>query len=65
MRRFAFFSAALLVLIIIGSLPGKGATHVKSAVNSACVCLPSRAGLMLRSITNAAAVTTIPAHAQR
>ena len=64
MRRFALFSAALLVLIIIGSLPGKGATKITN-VKSACVCLPSRAGLMLRSITNAAAVTPTQAHGQR
>jgi hypothetical protein len=61
MRRFAIFSAALLVLIIIGSLPGKGATKVKSA----CVCLPSRAALLVRSITNVAAVTTTHTQAQR
>lgn len=63
MRRFAFFSAALLVLVIIGSLPGKGATGTK--VKSACVCLPSRAGLMLKSLTNVAAITTTQTHAQR
>jgi len=62
MRRFALFSAALLVLIIVGSMPGKGATATK--VKSACVCLPSRAGVMLKSLTNVAVVATTQTHVQ-
>jgi hypothetical protein len=61
MRRFAFFSAALLVLVIIGSVPGKGSRLDKSM----CVCLPSRAALMLRSMTNVSAITVKPETAKR
>ncbi len=51
MRRFALFSVALLVLVIIGFQPSKGATAAKKSV---CVCLPSRAALLLKSMTNVA-----------
>jgi hypothetical protein len=61
MRRFALFSAALLLLVIIGSLPGKGSGLKKSV----CVCLPSRAALMLRSMTNMAAIKTTPVAAKQ
>jgi hypothetical protein len=54
MRRFALFSTALLVLVIIGSLPWKA--H-GSSVKSMCVCLPSRAALMLKSMTNVSVIT--------
>jgi hypothetical protein len=58
MRRFALFSAALFVLIAIGSQPSKGVGLKKSA----CVCLPSRAGLILRSMTSVSVIarTQVP-----
>jgi len=61
MRRFALFSAALLILIIIGSQPSKGSGLKKSM----CVCLPSRAALILRSMTSVSAITTTQAPAKR
>jgi hypothetical protein len=58
MRRFALFSAALLILIAIGSQPSKGA----GLKQSMCVCLPSRAGLILRSMTSVTVIarTQVP-----
>jgi hypothetical protein len=53
MRRFALFSAALLVLVVIGSLPWNGRKLNKSM----CVCLPSRAALMLKSMTTVSTIT--------
>jgi hypothetical protein len=45
MRRFAIFVAIFLVIVAIGSQPRRaGATD-----NSICVCIPSRAGLLLKS----------------
>jgi hypothetical protein len=59
MRRFALFSAALLILIVIGSQPSK-AGGLKESV---CVCLPTRAKLILRSMTGGSvmAKTQVPA----
>jgi len=54
MRRFALFSIALLVLIIIGSQPSKGGGLKKSM----CVCLPSRAAFILKSMKGAPVITT-------
>ncbi|HUN82425.1 MAG TPA: hypothetical protein VMV81_13055 [Phycisphaerae bacterium] len=65
MRRFALFSTALLVLVIIGSVPWKAGGLNKSVNKSMCVCLPSRAALMIKSITNVSAVTVKPAVAKR
>lgn len=56
MRRFAFFSAALLVLVIIGSVPWKAHGLDKSA----CVCVPTRAAMILRSMTTLSVVQTTP-----
>jgi hypothetical protein len=47
-RRLAIFIAVLLVIVAIGSQPGRGASTSKSA-NSVCVCVPTRAGLLLKS----------------
>jgi hypothetical protein len=54
MRRFALFSAALLVLVVIGSQPWKADAQKKSV----CVCLPSRAAVILRSMTNVSLIRT-------
>ena len=61
MRRFALFSAALLVLVLVGSQPWKGSRINKSM----CVCLPSRAALMLKSMTSVSVITTAPASAKQ
>jgi hypothetical protein len=45
MNRFALFVAALLIIVAIGSQP----RHSSRASTSVCVCLPSRAGLLLKS----------------
>jgi hypothetical protein len=47
MRRLALFTVALLILVGIGSRPW----HGSSSRHSMCVCLPSRAALMLKSMT--------------
>jgi len=54
MRRFTLFSAALLVLIIAGSVPWKA----RGLSKTACVCVPARAALMLRSMTTLSVVKT-------
>jgi hypothetical protein len=52
MRRFAIFSTALLVLILIGFQPrAAGRTSHKESV---CVCMASRASLMMKSLTTLA-----------
>jgi hypothetical protein len=53
MRRFAIFAAVLLVVVVAGSQPWKA----NSSKASWCVCLPSRAGLLLKSMTNTATNT--------
>jgi hypothetical protein len=57
MRRFAIFAAVLLVIVAIGSRP----VHRVSAKGSFCVCLPSRAGFILKSMANRSSVTTVHA----
>lgn len=59
MRRFAFFSAALFILVAIGSQPSKGG----GLKESVCVCLPTRAKLILRSMTSKSVIarTQLPA----
>ena len=48
MRRFAIFAAVLIVIVAVGSRPA----HRGSTKGSFCVCLPSRAGLILKSMVN-------------
>jgi hypothetical protein len=45
MRRFALFVAALIIIVAIGSQPRHGSSQDKSV----CVCIPARAGLILKS----------------
>jgi hypothetical protein len=45
MRRFALFVAAFLIIVAVGSQTGRGSVTNKSM----CVCIPSRAGLLLKS----------------
>ena len=54
MRRFAIFATVLVLVVIVGSLPWNGRA---SAKDSWCVCLPSRAALMVRSLTSTASIT--------
>ena len=44
MRRFALFVAALIIIVAIGSQPRHGDRN-----KSICVCIPARAGLILKS----------------
>lgn len=60
MRRFVLFSAALFILVAIGSQPSKGG----APKNSVCVCLPTRARLILRSMTNVSVITRTQAPAK-
>lgn len=53
MRRFAIFATVLLAVVIAGSQPWKA-----SPKKSWCVCLPSRAGLILKSFTHSASTNT-------
>ena len=61
MRRFAIFAAVLTVIVALGSLPA----HHLSAKGSVCVCVPSRARLMLKSMVNRSTVTTVHAASVR
>ena len=45
MSRFALFTVALLVLVAIGSQPRYGG----SSLESMCVCVPTRAKLIMKS----------------
>jgi hypothetical protein len=54
MRRFAIFAAALFLLVAVSAQPW-GANAQKRSI---CVCLPSRAGLLLKSMTMSAATRT-------
>jgi hypothetical protein len=48
MSRFALFTVAFFVLIAIGSQSGQGGSLNRS-IKSMCVCVPTRAGLMMKS----------------
>ena len=48
MNRLALFTVALLIVVAIGSESGKSGSLTKS-MNSMCVCVPARAGLMMKS----------------
>jgi hypothetical protein len=52
MRRFAIFATVLAILVVVGSQPWGAAASKKSF----CVCVTSRAGLILRSMKNRSAV---------
>jgi hypothetical protein len=44
-RRLAIFGAIFLIIVAIGAQPRR----VEAASQSICVCIPSRAGLLLKS----------------
>jgi hypothetical protein len=46
--RFALFTVALLVIVFVGSQPRQGMSLTKS-IDSMCVCVPARAGLIVKS----------------
>ncbi len=45
MSRFALFAAALIVIVAIGAQTSRGSASIKSM----CVCVPTRARLMMKS----------------
>jgi hypothetical protein len=45
MGRFALFVAALIIIVAIGTQPAPGGASIKSM----CVCVPTRAGLIMKS----------------
>jgi hypothetical protein len=45
MSRLALFTVSLLVLVAIGSQPRR----VEASLKSMCVCVPARAGLIMKS----------------
>jgi hypothetical protein len=47
MRRFAIFATALFVLVVIGSQPRSAGGSIRSM----CVCMASKAALIMKSIT--------------
>jgi len=59
MRRFAIFATVLTIIIFvgIGSQPRSVAAASKK---SFCVCVASRAGLIMRSVKNSLAKTQAP-----
>jgi hypothetical protein len=60
MRRFAIFVTVLVILVAVGSRP----RTVSSQSRSLCVCMASRASLIMRSITRTAATRTKRAPSQ-
>jgi len=64
MRRFGLFAVALFIVVVIGSLPWNGRASKRSSSNSMCVCLPSRAGLILKSSLSAFTRTQAPSRTQ-
>jgi hypothetical protein len=48
MSRFALFTVALFALVLIGSQPRHGRS-LSESLNSMCVCMPTRAGLIVKS----------------
>ena len=49
MSRFALFTIALFVLVAIGSQSQSQSRHGGSSLKSMCVCVPTRAKLILKS----------------
>ena len=49
MSRFALFTVALFVLVAIGSRSQSQSRHGGSSLKSMCVCVPTRAKLILKS----------------
>jgi len=64
MRRFAVFATVLLVVAVIGSQPWNGSRSKRSS-NSMCVCVASRASLIMRSMTGTLAMTKTQAPSQQ
>jgi len=62
MRRFAIFATVLAILVVIGSQPRSVAAGSKK---SFCVCVASRAQLILRSITKTNTSTVASAEAPK
>lgn len=58
LRRFAIFMTFLLVLIIIGSQP----KAVVSQSESVCVCMASKAALLVKSIKTMAGTKQASSH---
>ena len=49
MSRLALFTVALFVIVAIGSQSGTQSRHSGSSLKSMCVCVPTRAKLILKS----------------
>lgn len=62
MRRFAIFATVLLVLVVIG---GSQPQAVASKGESICVCMASKAALMVKSIKTMAGKTKTQAPSQQ
>jgi hypothetical protein len=58
MSRFGIFIACMIVLVAIGLQPRHGVSLSKS-MNDVCVCMPARAGLLVKQ-----AVAKAKAHAR-
>ena len=54
MSRFALFAAALIVLVALGAQTSRSAS-----IKSMCVCVPTRARLMVKSVKSTVARTQV------
>jgi hypothetical protein len=61
MRRFAIFATVLFVLVVVGSRQRAAAS---SQSRSLCVCMASKAELLMKSITTMSAKATTQAPSQ-
>ena len=60
MRRFAIFATVLLLLVVVGSRP----RAVSGQSRSICVCMASKAELLMKSVTTTSAKATTQAPSQ-
>jgi hypothetical protein len=49
MNRFALFAASMLIILEIGFQP-QHAGSLSESIKAACVCVPARAGLFMKSM---------------
>jgi hypothetical protein len=61
MHRFAIFAAVLIVIVGIGSQPWP----INESIKSMCVCVPTRAALILKSMTSKSATAKTQAQSSR
>ena len=60
MRRFTIFATVLFLLVVVGSRPRAASSQSRSL----CVCMASKAELLMKSITTTSAKATTQAPSQ-